>query len=117
MSIIKSVFVTISCDGPSCDKTVTFEEAKQQETIEANPWIKTLRLIQRTSDGRNFSYHSDECELAAVAEGRHNPEPEKKIISTPVNSNLIAQAAEAARLKEEATRKLKDGQPVTLHQG
>ena len=114
MSIIRTAFSTISCD--SCDKTITFEESKQVEILEANPWLKTLRIVQRASDGRNFSFCSDACELSSVASGRHNPEEKKQIIDVPANSNLIAQAAAAAKAAEDATRKIKDGQPVTLHQ-
>ena len=114
MSVVRNVFTTISCN--SCDKTATFEESKQNEAIDANPWIKTLRLVQRASDGRNFSYCSDSCELAGTAAGYHNPEEKKQIIDVPANSNLIAQAAAAAKAAEDATRKIKDGQPVTLHQ-
>lgn len=114
MSILDSAFRTVTCDG--CNKTITFQQQDQEamkKAVEDNPWLKTLRIVQ-TSQGRNFAYCSDECELKSVSEGKHNPEEPKRVIAAP-SASAMAQAAAAAKQAEEATRNIKSGQPVTLH--
>ncbi len=108
MSFVQSSFVTISCDGPECDKTATFaanDEANQQAQRD-NPWLLSHRAVQ-TPDRRNLSYCSDECEAKAVATGAHN-KLEKRIIpgANAQSVDLAAQAAEHAR---KATEALKQG--------
>lgn len=116
MSIVDNSYRTVTCNG--CDKTVTFptqNEAAVKEVLDANPWMKTLRVVQQIAGGRNFAYCSDACELAGVASGAHNPEEPKKIIGTPAGAGQIAAAAAAAREAEKATKAMKEGSPVTLH--
>lgn len=115
MSIVDVAYRTITCNGAGCENAVTVERGKEAEAAEKTPWFKTLRIVQ-TSQGRNFCYCSDQCELASVAEGLHNPEEPKKIIEAP-SSSLVQQAAAAAKAAEAATKAIKAGQPVTLHQG
>ena len=115
MAIVDVQIRTVTCNGVGCDKTVTYDAKDIQPTIEANPWLKTLRIVQ-TASGRNFAYHSDECELSAVAAGSHNPEEPKKIIAMPAGANAIAAAAAAAKAAEEGTKALKSGADIGLHQ-
>jgi hypothetical protein len=115
MSVIESLFRTITCD--TCGKSVTFDPKDPQSALEENPWIKTVRIVQRIADGRNFCYDSDECELKSVAAGQHNPEEPKKVVAFPGGAQAIAQAAAAAKAQEESNRALKSGSPVTLHGG
>lgn len=114
MSTVQSTFITISCDGPNCDKSVTFPatEEGQQEALEGSPWLKTLRGVG-TPDKRQLSYCSDTCEAEGVATGAHNKVEKKRIIQTgnQADVNLAAQAAAQAR---EANKALRDGSPVTL---
>lgn len=112
MSIVDSQFRTITCN--TCGKTVTFEPKDTVTVNDANSWLKTLRVIQ-TFQGRNYCYCSDECELAGVAAGNHNPVEVKKIIAP--SGNLVAQAAAAAKAAEETTKALKEGAGVVLQQG
>lgn len=117
MSIIDNSYRTVTCNGEGCKNTVTFEQRQDnsgvKEAVDANPWLKTCRVVQQVFGGRNFVYCSDQCELAAVAKGDHNPEEPKKVISTPTNA-AVAQAAAAAKAAEEATKALKSGSGVTL---
>jgi hypothetical protein len=111
MSIQDSMYRTVSCNGPNCDKTVTFEQRQDNQgavaATEANPWLKTIRIVQ--ASGRNFVYCSDACELANIGLGAHNPEERKQIV-LPQGANAMAQAAAAAKAAEDATEKLKSGQ-------
>jgi hypothetical protein len=119
MAIVATTFQTISCN--SCDKTVTFDAAVfqtpagQKETIEANPWLRTYRMVNSILDGRVSGYCSDECLLKAVEVGTFNP-IEKKVIEFPTGGNLdaIKRAAAAAKAAEEGTKALKDGRPVNI---
>jgi hypothetical protein len=117
MAIIDNVFRTVTCDGPSCKKTVTFEQKQDQsgvkEAMEKEPWIKTCRVTQQVSGGRNFVYCSDTCELEGVASGKHNPE-ERKVIVAPQGANALQLAAAQAAAAEAATKALKEGAGVTL---
>lgn len=118
MSIVDTTYRTVICNGPGCDKTVTFngqDQAAVKELMDSTPWMKTLRVVQQVVGGRNFAYCSDECEIANAGTGAHNPDEPKRVISTPAGAAQIAAAAAAARQAEEATKAMKDGTPVTLH--
>lgn len=115
MSIVQQVFKTITCNGPSCKNTVTYDAQQQgaeQQMAQDTPWLKTLRLLQ-TSQGRNFAYCSDACEIENVATGAHNPETRKTII-LPTGANAAEIAAQQAANAEAATKALKSGEGVTL---
>jgi hypothetical protein len=122
MSIVQTTFQTISCN--SCDKTVTFDSAVfqtpegQKGTIEANPWLRTYRMVNTILDGRASGYCTDECLLKAIEVGTFNP-IEKKVIEMPAGGNLeaIKKAAAEAAAKAEGTRRLKEGQPVNIVPG
>lgn len=115
MSIVQQTFKTVTCNGPSCVKTVTFEGGKEQEVANVTPWFKTMRILQ-TAQGRNFCYCSDECEIANAATGAHNPE-ERKTIVLPAGANAVDVAASQAAEAEAATKALRAGSGVTLHGG
>lgn len=101
---------TVTCNGPECDKTATYDVREEKQAIDQpeNSWMKSLRIVS-TFDQRAFLYCSDICEAKGVATGQHNlPEPKKLIdgVATPAQ---IAQAAAAAKQAEEATQALKSG--------
>jgi hypothetical protein len=118
MSVIDTQYRTISCN--SCKNTVTFEVEENKKnpnpTMNENPWLATTRLVQ--GGGKNYVYCSDECEVEGVTAGNHNPPEEKKIIDiSKVGANAvnaIKMAAEKAARDEQATKDIKDGNPVTL---
>lgn len=114
MSTVQSAFVTITCDGPGCPKTVTFPatEQGQAEAFQDYPWLSTLRGVG-TPDKRQLSYCSDVCEANGLATGSHNKAERKRVIQSgnPAEINLAAQAAQQAR---EANEALRQGSPVTL---
>jgi hypothetical protein len=66
MAIYDTILRTITCDGPNCVKTVTFQQNKadKMDIIEQHPWLRTARLVQ--VGGRNFVYCSDLCEVEAI---------------------------------------------------
>lgn len=113
MSIIQQTFKTVTCNGPECKNTVTFEAGQEQAVAEEKPWFKTLRMVQ-TAQGRNFVYCSDNCEIANVSagSGAHNPEERKNII-VPEGANAMAQAEQQAKIAEAAARAMKAG-PVLV---
>lgn len=112
---------TVSCDGPGCDKSVTFEMGNQQTgmpeetrkilSAEENAWMNsTLRKVI-TPDGRQLTYCNDVCEINAVAAGNHNkPEP-KKVITMPGGAaqDMIRKAAQAAAVARQADKNLREG--------
>ena len=112
MSVVQTSFVTISCDGPECNKTVTFPatEQGQAEALADNPWLNTQRALQ-TSDRRNFTYCSDVCEAKAIETGVHN-KLEKRIVEA--NATAMNLAARAAQQAQQATQALKQGAGVTI---
>ena len=114
MSTVQSTFVTISCDGPGCGKTVTFPATEQGKTeaVEDYPWLLTLRGVG-TPDQRTLNYCSDTCEANGLATGVHNKPDRKRVIQsgTPGDVKLAAIAAEQAK---QANKALHDGGPVTL---
>src|ERR1700726_4391293 len=101
MSIIDVQYRTITCNGKNCDKTVTFDQQFAKRVAEEHPWIRSIRIVQ-TAEGRNFVYHSDECELSGVASGDHNPEVKKSIV-LPTGANAQQVAAAEAQRAEQAT--------------
>ena len=114
MGIVNVTFRTITCNGPECKNTVTYESSKEKETIEApeNAWVNGLRTIQ-TLDQRMFTYCSDVCEIGGVKTGQHNkPEPKKIVDTSGAPSAQIAEAAAAAKAAEEATKQLKAGPQI-----
>lgn len=113
MSTVQSVFITIACDGPGCDKSVTFPgtDQGQLEALRDHPWLNALRIVQ-TADKRQLGYCSDECEAKGVGAGSHN-KIEKRII-TGSNQQQVDLAARAAEQARAATAALKQGSGVTL---
>lgn len=112
MSEIVTSYVTVSCDGSGCDKTITFlhtqESAKQ--AFADNVWLNATRTV-KTMDGRTFIYCSDECEAKGVGTGAHN----KQVIVQPQSPNAAELEAQAAARAAQATKALKTGQgKVTL---
>jgi hypothetical protein len=114
--VVESTFVTISCDGAGCGKSVTFARTKedQQQAQKDSPWMVHTRHV-RTPDGREISYCSDECEIKAAGTGIHNI-PEQKRIVPDANQAQVNLAAEAAKRAAQATAALKAGQGVQVQQ-
>ena len=115
MGLIDSAVRTMTCNGPECTHTVTFDRRTEKQTFDApgNEWLKSVRIIQ-TVDSRNLLYCSDACEIKGAATGIHNlPEP-KKIIEGVASSAQIEAAAAAAKQAELATAAIKSGQPVNV---
>lgn len=102
---------TVTCDGPTCDKSVTFIQTQEgvAAAFQDNPWMNSIRSIQAV-DQRKFVYCSDECEIKGTATGAHN----KKVIVTPTGPNDTALAAQAAERARQATEAIKAGGKVTL---
>ncbi len=111
MGEITTQFVTISCDGPECGKTVTFSSDQEsiKQVFQENAWMNSIRTIV-TIDQRKFVYCSDECEAKSVGTGAHN----KKVIVEATGPNASALAAQAAARASQATAALKAGSPVSL---
>lgn len=107
MGILDLTFRTLSCNG--CDKTVTYDRAKEKETFDdpANVWMKGVRQVT-SLDQRVMSYCSDVCEVKGCGTGSHNLPEQKKIIAEPASALAVAAAAaaaERARLTNEALHK------------
>jgi hypothetical protein len=113
LSIVDAQIRTVSCN--SCDKTITFD-VKDPKVQQDNPWLNGVRVVQVIGSGRNFAYCSDQCEIAAVAAGEHNPPEQKKIVEVAdgQSSAAILMAANAAKAAESATKAIKDGKPAKL---
>ena len=113
MSTIINSFVTVTCDGDGCPKTITFPQTQEgeQEAIQNNPWLSSLRFVQ-TTDGRKYSYCSDECEAKGLGTGKHN-KLEKRIVSVG-GPNAIEMAAQAAARAQKANEALHQGSGVEL---
>ena len=115
MSIVDVQYRTVTCNAPNCPHTITYENPTgANAALEANPWLKTVRLVQ-TADQRVFSYCSDLCEIAGIETGLHNIQ-EKPKVEIPQGSAQaqIAAAAVAAKRSENASKAIKDGQPITI---
>jgi hypothetical protein len=115
MSVVDTSYRTITCNGPDCTTTVTFEPKDAEKTVKENPWLENARLTNRLSDGRVFAYCSDTCEVKAVTAGFHNKE-EKKLVEMPTGTarEAILRAAQAAKAAEEGSKALKEGRPVNI---
>lgn len=115
MSIVDNQYRTITCNGPNCTKTATFNIKEAEAAVKENPWLENTRLVNRLSDGRVFAYCSDACEVDAVTAGSHNKE-EKKVIEMPTGASreAIMRAAAAAKAAEEGAKALKEGRPVNI---
>lgn len=121
MGLQQTMYQTVTCNGPNCNKTVTYE-ASQEMTELAKPenaWVSKARVVtdlrQEQRPGaakRVFIYCSDVCEIESAQTGAHNP-PEPRRIVTNQTPAQVAQAAAAAKAAEEATRQLKAG-PVLV---
>jgi hypothetical protein len=108
MSTTQSAFITITCDGPGCEKSVTFAATQQGqgEAINDNPWMNSLRSVL-LPDERRFSYCSDECEVKSTSLGKHN-KVERTLVTPSGNQaqiEMLAKAAAQAKLAEEAMKK------------
>jgi hypothetical protein len=106
-------YVTITCDSPECQNTVTFEggnEQAQKDAVQEHPWMNGLRFVNMP-DNRKLGYCSDSCEIEGIKIGAHNVLEQKIQTGNAANVALAAKASEAARL---ATQQIKQGGPVTL---
>ncbi len=97
---------TIKCDGPGCDKTVTFD-LKDVKAIQAIEWLKSVRVVQ-TGDNRAFAYCSDVCEVKGVTSGEHKVKERPTI--APASEADIRQAVAQADAEAATTEALKTGQ-------
>jgi len=115
MSVVDTAYRTITCNGPECDKTVTFEPKDAEKTVKENPWLENARLVNRLSDGRVFAYCSDPCEVKAITAGAHNKE-EKRVIEMPSGGarEAILRAAQQAAATEAGAKALKEGRDVKI---
>ncbi len=115
MSVVDNTYRTITCNGPECNKTVTYDPKDAEKTVKENPWLENTRLVNRLVDGRIFAYCSDTCEVKAVTAGVHNKE-EKKVVEMPSGSarEAILRAAQAAKATEEGVKALKEGRPLNI---
>src|ERR1700677_2430481 len=115
MSIVTTSYKTITCNGPRCTNTITFEDSQgaAQKVAAEVPWFKTLRVVQVVVTGRNLTLCSDQCELDSVASGAHNPEERTNII-LPHGANSQEIAAAQAKQAEEATKAMKKGSGLSL---
>ena len=103
-------FRTIKCDGPDCDKTVTFD-LSDVKAIQAIEWLKGVRVVA-TGDNRNFSYCSDVCEVKGVTTGNHNLKEKPKV--AVASAADIKQAVDQAQQEADATAALKNGEPTKI---
>lgn len=113
MPISNLTLVTIACNGPECDKSVTFEGDKQEQAFKDNDWLQRTWRRVITPDNRQLVYCGDICEIKGIESGAHN-KPEPKKIATAATPAQIQQAVEAAQREKAATSALKSGGPVTL---
>ena len=104
-------FVTLTCDGPECDKTVTFLQTQEaaQKAFQDNVWLNSARTIL-TIDQRKLTYCSDTCEAKGLALGIHN----KQVLEVPKGSNAVELAAQAAARARQGGEALKKGAPITI---
>jgi hypothetical protein len=102
---------TITCDGPKCDKTVTFD-LKDIPAIQAIDWLKGVRVIQ-TGDNRSFSYCADVCEVQGLTTLQHNLLEKPKVIAGATEADVKAAAAQAQG-EAAATEALKAGEPTRV---
>lgn len=123
MGLVNTVYSTITCEGPGCEKTITFLASEEQQVLSKpeNAWVtKTARVVTNLMPApgqqkpQAHLYCSDVCTIKAAETGVLNvPEP-KRIVSEPASAAAVAQAAAAAKQAEAATAALRAGGPVTL---
>lgn len=114
MSTQQTSFITLACDGPNCNKSVTFRATAEDKAKAEydNPWMVVSMRAVAATDGRQFNYCSDVCEAEAIATGSHNKlEPKRVILGNAQQAQLAAQAAAQAAQAQAA---IKAGQPVTV---
>lgn len=123
MTIVNTQYTTLICNGPDCEKSLTFDISQQQKILldPENAWLKAARVVSRLlaepgqQELKRFLYCSDVCEIKGAGTAIHNlPEP-KKIIEATASAEQIRAAAEAAKAAEAATAAIKAGQPATVH--
>ena len=104
---------TIGCDGPNCNKSVTFDQKDHEKVTAENQWLIPGRNVG-TSFGAVFFYCSDTCEMEAAATGIHNPPVPKKLVdpSEVGGQKAVEIAAAAAERARQATRELKAGRGI-----
>lgn len=120
MSVTVSVFQTLSCDGPKCDKSELLETLpngqpvpETQKKIDTTPWIKHHRQV--VASGKQFVFCSDTCLVNAATAGMFIPEEEKQIINPEGNANALIRAALEAKAREKAAdAALRSGASVTI---
>lgn len=109
-------FIMVTCDGPGCDKSVTYPATQQDKdkAEQENPWLINLRLSS-TSQGP-FAYCSDVCEVNSITAGKHNRPEEKKVIDIQAGAAGLAlrQAARMAEEKAKADKAIKEGTGITI---
>ena len=96
---------TITCDGPGCPKTVTFD-LSDVKAIHAIEWLKGVRVVA-TGDQRNFSYCSDVCEVKGITTGGHNLKERPTV--APASEGDVRAAVAAAENAAQVTDALKAG--------
>lgn len=117
MSVKQSQYITIACDNPGCEHTVTFAQTDAQEVGNENPWMKTGRGVQ-AGGGQQFWYCSDQCEIGGITTGQHNPAEKKRLVTIDGNNAAaVKQAAAQAAAQEAATKAIKAGQPAQVTLG
>jgi hypothetical protein len=104
-------FVTLSCDGPGCDKTVTFLQTQEeaQKAFQENVWLNSARTVL-TIDQRKLTFCSDSCEAKSVATGVHN----KQVLEVPKGNNAVELAAQAAARAKQGVDAIRKGAPITI---
>jgi hypothetical protein len=104
----------LKCDNEECNKEITYDRREEKVVFEANPWLKSTRLVQ-TLDGRNLVYCSDICEIIGAKTGKHNLPAPKKIIDAGNQAAVqAAAAAEAAARASDEALKNGTGGPVII---
>ena len=79
MSTVIVQYVTLTCDSPECQNTVTFEQTEQaqKEAVNDNPWMNGLRFIN-LPNGVKLGYCSDKCEADGIKTGSaQRPSPSR----------------------------------------
>lgn len=112
MGVITESHTIMSCDGPNCQKTVTFDKGNAAQMQKENPWMLTARVVQLAKNNQTFVYCTSLCELNAVEKGKHDPVDflEKKI-SEDTN---IQQAVAEQKASASVTDAIKSGRPITI---
>jgi hypothetical protein len=99
--------IDLVCDREGCPNKIAYIRENEQDVVKDNAWIKTVRTVQRVSDGAQFVYCSDECEVVSVGAGQHNPQTKSAIVTG--NEAQIKQVAAQVAAQHEATKRIKAG--------